>query len=140
MPNAVIIRPRRDNDLPALADALVHVHTVDGYPVEGVTDPSAWLHHPHELQSWTAEVAGHPVGQTRSPTLRPTMMLHGYGMNEQAATLAAWRYPCACSLIQITAALVPDDSSCEPPQSTRVSQPLRRFRRHEEGPHRNPPL
>jgi GNAT superfamily N-acetyltransferase len=63
MPNAVIIRPRRDNDLPALADVLVRVHTVDGYPVEGVTDPAAWLHHPHELQSWTAEVAGHPVGQ-----------------------------------------------------------------------------
>lgn len=63
MPDAVIIRPRRDNDLPALADVLVRVHTVDGYPVEGVTDPGAWLHHPHELQSWTAEVAGQPVGQ-----------------------------------------------------------------------------
>jgi hypothetical protein len=47
-------------------------------------------------------------------------MLHGYGMNERAATLAAWRYSCACSLIQITAALVPDDFSCEPPQSTRA--------------------
>jgi GNAT superfamily N-acetyltransferase len=63
MPNAVIIRPRRDDDLPALADVLVRVHTIDGYPVEGVADPRAWLHHPHELQSWTTEAGGHPVGQ-----------------------------------------------------------------------------
>jgi hypothetical protein len=67
-------------------------------------------------------------------------MLHGYGMTERAATLAALRYPGACSLIQITAALVPDDSSCEPPQSTRALSTAPSLRRDEEGPHRNPPL
>lgn len=56
-------RPRRDEDIPALAAALVRVHTQDGYPVEGVDDPAAWLLHPRELHSWTAEVAGTPIGQ-----------------------------------------------------------------------------
>lgn len=48
------IRSRRDEDLPDLAAALVRVHALDGYPVEGVADPEAWLRHPNELQSWIA--------------------------------------------------------------------------------------
>lgn len=63
MPESVTIRPRRDHDIPALADALVRVHAVDGYPVEGVADPAGFLRHPHELMSWTAQVGGTPVGQ-----------------------------------------------------------------------------
>ena len=59
----VTVRPRRDDDIPILADVLVRVHALDGYPVEGVADPQAWLSHPHELRSWTAEVDGQPVGQ-----------------------------------------------------------------------------
>lgn len=57
------IRERRNDDLPALAAALVRVHAADGYPVEGVADPEAWLHHPRELRSWTAEVDDRPIGQ-----------------------------------------------------------------------------
>jgi GNAT superfamily N-acetyltransferase len=57
------IRPRRDADLPDLAAALVRVHAQDGYPVEGVADPEAWLRHNHELQSWTAVEDGKPIGQ-----------------------------------------------------------------------------
>lgn len=57
------IRPRSDEDLPELAAALVRVHALDGYPVEGVADPEAWLRHNHELQSWTAVEDGKPVGQ-----------------------------------------------------------------------------
>lgn len=63
MPEAITIRQRRDADLPALAAALIRVHAVDGYPVEGVADPEAWLRPPHELMSWTAEEAGTPIGQ-----------------------------------------------------------------------------
>lgn len=63
MRNDLIIRHRRDDDLPVLAAVLVRVHAVDGYPVEGVAEPGAWLRHPHELRSWTAELAGSPVGQ-----------------------------------------------------------------------------
>ncbi|WP_423462939.1 GNAT family N-acetyltransferase [Promicromonospora sp. MS192] len=57
------IRPRRDDDLPALAAVLVRVHDLDGYPVEGVADPEGWLRHDHELQSWTAIEDGVPIGQ-----------------------------------------------------------------------------
>lgn len=57
------VRERRDRDLPALARVLVRVHDVDGYPVEGVADPTAWLRSPVELRSWTALVDGAPVGQ-----------------------------------------------------------------------------
>lgn len=57
------IRPRRDDDLPDLAAALVRVHEQDGYPVEGVADPEAWLRHNHELQSWAAVEDGRPIGQ-----------------------------------------------------------------------------
>jgi ribosomal protein S18 acetylase RimI-like enzyme len=57
------IRPRREEDLPDLAAALVRVHALDGYPVEGVADPEGWLRHNHELQSWTAVEDGQPIGQ-----------------------------------------------------------------------------
>lgn len=59
----VTVRPRREEDLPDLAAALVQVHALDGYPVEGVADPEAWLRHPDELQSWTAVEATKPIGQ-----------------------------------------------------------------------------
>ena len=57
------IRPRRDEDLAALAAVLVRVHAQDGYPVEGVADPEGWLRHPNELQSWTAVEDDKPIGQ-----------------------------------------------------------------------------
>lgn len=57
------IRPRREEDIPALAAVLVRVHELDGYPVEGVADPEGWLRHDHELQSWTAVEDGEPIGQ-----------------------------------------------------------------------------
>ncbi|MGL5829701.1 MAG: GNAT family N-acetyltransferase [Angustibacter sp.] len=56
------IRPRTDDDLPALAAALVEVHAIDGYPVEGVDDPLAWLDLPNAIGAWTAELDGEPVG------------------------------------------------------------------------------
>jgi ribosomal protein S18 acetylase RimI-like enzyme len=59
----IAIRPRLEEDLAALADILIRVHELDGYPVEGVADPEAWLRHPNELQSWTATKAGQPIGQ-----------------------------------------------------------------------------
>lgn len=59
----VTIRPRREEDIPALAAALVRVHELDGYPVEGVADPESWLRHNHELQSWAAVEDNKPIGQ-----------------------------------------------------------------------------
>ncbi|MCO7193637.1 GNAT family N-acetyltransferase [Pseudonocardia sp. McavD-2-B] len=57
------VRERQDGDLAVLAAVLKRVHAHDGYPVEGVADPRAWLEHPHEIQSWTALVDDVPVGQ-----------------------------------------------------------------------------
>jgi ribosomal protein S18 acetylase RimI-like enzyme len=59
---ALVVRPRRDSDLGVLAGVLVEVHAVDGYPVEGVDDPGAWLRSDHELGAWVAEADGIPVG------------------------------------------------------------------------------
>ena len=60
--STAIIRPRTDDDLPALAQVLVDVHAIDGYPVEGVADPLAWLILEAALGAWTAELDGEPVG------------------------------------------------------------------------------
>jgi GNAT superfamily N-acetyltransferase len=57
-----IIRPRQPGDLDALADVLVRVHALDGYPVEGVEHPKAWLTPPRQLAAWTALVSDTPVG------------------------------------------------------------------------------
>jgi GNAT superfamily N-acetyltransferase len=57
-----IIRPRRSEDLDALAEVLIRVHAVDGYPVEGVEHPRAWLTPPRQLAAWTALVSHAPVG------------------------------------------------------------------------------
>ncbi|WP_280268284.1 GNAT family N-acetyltransferase [Nocardia wallacei] len=57
-----VIRPREGNDLPRLAQSLVRVHAQDGYPVEGVSDPEAWLTPPHELAAWTALLEDQPIG------------------------------------------------------------------------------
>jgi GNAT superfamily N-acetyltransferase len=57
-----VIRPRRSDDLDALADVLVRVHALDGYPVEGVEHPRAWLTPARQLAAWTALVSNTPVG------------------------------------------------------------------------------
>lgn len=58
----VIIRPFADDDLVGTAAALVEVHHTDGYPVEGVEDPGAWIKSDVVLASWVAESNGRIVG------------------------------------------------------------------------------
>ncbi|MGN6131937.1 MAG: GNAT family N-acetyltransferase [Nocardioidaceae bacterium] len=58
----VEIRPREAADIPALAQVLVRVHAKDGYPVEGVAEPDAWLSPARELAAWTALFDGRPIG------------------------------------------------------------------------------
>ncbi|KNX36041.1 GNAT family N-acetyltransferase [Luteipulveratus halotolerans] len=63
MSNAhAVIRLRRDSDLPELAQILVAVHALDGYPVEGVDNPLAWLVSDSTLSAWVAELDGKLVG------------------------------------------------------------------------------
>lgn len=57
-----IIRPREDTDLESAGAALVDVHRTDGYPVEGVADPVAWLKPAGLISSWVAELDGEIVG------------------------------------------------------------------------------
>jgi GNAT superfamily N-acetyltransferase len=57
-----VIRPRQPDDLDALADVLVRVHALDGYPVEGVEHPRAWLTPPGQLAAWTALLSETPIG------------------------------------------------------------------------------
>ncbi|WP_097867530.1 GNAT family N-acetyltransferase [Streptomyces sp. rh34] len=56
------IRLRARGDLSQAASALVAVHEVDGYPVEGVEDPERWLSPPELLAAWVAELSGRVVG------------------------------------------------------------------------------
>ncbi|MEV4502717.1 GNAT family N-acetyltransferase [Streptomyces klenkii] len=60
--NSVIVRPFRTDDLTGAAEALVEVHETDGYPVEGVKDPQAWLGTENVLAAWVAESDGEIVG------------------------------------------------------------------------------
>lgn len=62
------VRTRRADDLAAAAKALVAVHESDGYPVEGVADPVAWLQPPALIRAWVAELDGDVVGHVVATT------------------------------------------------------------------------
>ncbi|MGV9885350.1 GNAT family N-acetyltransferase [Streptomyces sp. NPDC003006] len=62
MKSDAIIRERSTGDLPDAASALVAVHATDGYPVEGVDQPEAWLTSPGSIRSWVAELDDRIVG------------------------------------------------------------------------------
>lgn len=64
----VKVRDRRPDDLDAAVAALVEVHRVDGYPVEGVDDPHAWLNPPGLLHAWVATLDGTVVGHALATT------------------------------------------------------------------------
>lgn len=56
------VRPFKEGDLPGAASALVEVHRSDGYPVEGVEDPEAWVRSDDVVAAWVAEAEGRIVG------------------------------------------------------------------------------
>lgn len=64
----VKVRDRRPDDLDAAAAALVEAHRADGYPVEGVEDPHAWLNPPGLLHAWVGTVDGEVVGHALATT------------------------------------------------------------------------
>ncbi|MEU5163517.1 GNAT family N-acetyltransferase [Streptomyces sp. NPDC020875] len=59
---AAAVRPFEEDDLPGAASALVEVHRSDGYPVEGVEDPRAWVRSDGVVAAWVAEAEGRIVG------------------------------------------------------------------------------
>lgn len=62
---------RTADDLPAAAAALVEVHSKDGYPVEGVDDPVAWLTGPRVRRAWVGELNGSVVGHVSVSAPQP---------------------------------------------------------------------
>ncbi|MFC8044208.1 GNAT family N-acetyltransferase [Nocardia sp. NPDC057353] len=61
----VTVRPRAGSDLDACARLLTEVHRTDGYPVEGVADPIAWLTPATATGAWVGAfdrvVVGHAL-------------------------------------------------------------------------------
>ncbi|TDW65838.1 GNAT family N-acetyltransferase [Kribbella pratensis] len=61
----VLIRERRDEDLPVCVDILRVVHEQAGYPINWPADPARWLSPESALGCWVAvvddRVAGHVV-------------------------------------------------------------------------------
>ncbi|MEE1749134.1 GNAT family N-acetyltransferase [Streptomyces sp. JV184] len=70
MPKAVV-RPRKTHDLSEAATILTAVHELDGYPVEGVEDPQAWLSPEGLLAAWVAELDGRVVGHVAINSPQP---------------------------------------------------------------------
>ncbi|WSW15764.1 GNAT family N-acetyltransferase [Streptomyces phaeochromogenes] len=58
----MIVRPFENADLADAASALIDVHTTDGYPVEGVDQPEAWLRSADVIAAWVGELGGSIVG------------------------------------------------------------------------------
>jgi ribosomal protein S18 acetylase RimI-like enzyme len=57
-----VVRERTDTDLAGAAKALVEVYAADGYPVEGVDQPEAWLQPEGLIRAWVAVMNGKIVG------------------------------------------------------------------------------
>ncbi|MEU9329496.1 GNAT family N-acetyltransferase [Streptomyces canus] len=60
--NPAIVRPFENADLASAAAALTEVHSTDGYPVEGVDHPEAWLRSDDVIAAWVGELDDAVVG------------------------------------------------------------------------------
>lgn len=67
MTAALVLRPRRPDDLPACVELLREAHEQDAYPVNWPDDPTGWLDAGGSLGAWVADL-GAVVGHAR---LRP---------------------------------------------------------------------
>lgn len=61
--NDIEIRPRSEDDLPALVEALEDVYSTDGYPIEGTATAASFLAPPGLVAAWVAVHRGVVVGQ-----------------------------------------------------------------------------
>lgn len=88
------VRRTTPADLEALADVLVQVHAMDGYPVEGVDSPRDWVELSDAIGQWTALLDGEPVGHVAlmPPSARdmaPDLLLQRHEVTSaQVAVLA----------------------------------------------------
>ncbi|GAA4729397.1 GNAT family N-acetyltransferase [Pedococcus ginsenosidimutans] len=72
-PRGVGIRPRRPEDLPALAAVLAAQQAYTGYPQRWPLPipVEEFLHRPAQLQAWVAEVDDEVVGHVAAATVEP---------------------------------------------------------------------
>jgi ribosomal protein S18 acetylase RimI-like enzyme len=66
------IRLRTPGDIQQCARRLIEVHELDGYPVEGVAEPEAWLSPPGLVRSWVGELDGSIIGHVLVATPGPS--------------------------------------------------------------------
>ncbi|WP_433793289.1 N-acetyltransferase family protein [Actinoplanes sp. CA-252034] len=59
---AVQVRPRAEADVPECAALLREVYALDGYPVEGVDDATAWMYPEGLMAAWVADEQGQVLG------------------------------------------------------------------------------
>lgn len=57
------IRPRSEDDIPALVEALEDVYSTDGYPIEGTAAAASFLTPAGLVEAWVAVRGGVAVGQ-----------------------------------------------------------------------------
>ncbi|MEU5795243.1 GNAT family N-acetyltransferase [Streptomyces sp. NPDC047813] len=90
---SVVVRLFEDTDLSGAAKALVEVHETDGYPVEGVEDPQAWLRSDDVLAAWVAEarevIVGHVAIMSPRGEDAVSMWLAESGENESRVAVLA---------------------------------------------------
>jgi GNAT superfamily N-acetyltransferase len=75
----VLLRPRRDEDLPAVVEVLRAVHAADDYPSRWPDDPAGWLRPPGLRGAWVAvaDDDGSPVVVGHVGLLAPARLPEG---------------------------------------------------------------
>ncbi|EKA62379.1 acetyltransferase [Janibacter hoylei PVAS-1] len=77
----------RRADYEELADVLVAVNKRDGYPVEGVDSPLAWLDLPDAIGQWTALLDGRPRGHAALLQPKSTDEVVGLVVDKQGVSM-----------------------------------------------------
>lgn len=96
-PAGIQIRPRLEDDLPAMVEALEDVYSTDGYPIEGTAAAASFLTPAGLVAAWVAVRGGIAVGQIavvsgeqgRHDAVRAWVELPGSGGRAESTVVAA---------------------------------------------------
>lgn len=88
------IRPRSEDDIPALVEALEDVYSTDGYPIEGTAAAASFLTPAGLVEAWVAVRGGIAVGQIAvgagdHDAVRAWVELPGSGGHAESTVVAA---------------------------------------------------
>ena len=89
----VLIRPRRDDDVPALVEILVRQQPETRYPFHWPSDraPEDFIRRPGELEAWVAELEGAVVGHVAIQSVADDDALGEVWATAHSAPIAALR-------------------------------------------------